>query len=201
MCPYGKQLASYYISSTEPTVSYARFLLRSPSLSLWIKSLRWWIDWTRPWLERLFLASWLSLPWAVLLSEFFLVGRRWMHTIGLEFIFEPRRMFGLGESAGDTFFFLSSPEIRGYGKKIHQLFRQNNETSSPENTLFTWDVWRPKNGDAWMIEGRTVTALENGSHPWLNWLIEVWPWMHGCFYQPASHTCCPDDELQLLRVL
>lgn len=34
-----------------------------------------------------------------------------MHTIGPQFIFEARRMFGLGESVHDGFFFLSGPEI------------------------------------------------------------------------------------------
>lgn len=32
-------------------------LSQFPSLSLWMQSLQWWIDWCRPWLERLFLAA------------------------------------------------------------------------------------------------------------------------------------------------
>lgn len=69
---------------------------------------------------------WLS-PLAILPSEIFLLGRRWMHTIGLSLFFVLGGSLGW-EKVCTTVFPLPAPEVWGSGEKCCQLLWQNNET-------------------------------------------------------------------------
>lgn len=127
-------------------------LARSPSLSVIMNKITlvtdWWNhDGLQGWFQWFILAEhWPSVsvavtflrifdlphvrlsPLAILSSEVFLFGRRWMHTIGPSLFLIRGGSLGW-EKVCRTVFPLPAPEVCGSGEKRCQLLWRNNETS------------------------------------------------------------------------